>query len=106
MTERDERLYLTDIVEAIDRILRYTAPGRDAFFADRMVQDSVIRNLEILGEAAKAISETTRAAHTRTRWGEGRSGTSTTTTAGSSRTRTPSGRRSRTPTTSPPGRRW
>ena len=32
MPERDERLYLDDIVQAIDRILAYTAEGRDAFY--------------------------------------------------------------------------
>jgi uncharacterized protein with HEPN domain len=60
MSERDERLYLTDILESIDRILAYTTAGRDAFFANRMVQDAVVRNLEVIGEAVKGLSEETR----------------------------------------------
>ena len=51
---------LADIVERIDRIERATAEGRDAFAASEVVQDAVIRNLEVIGEAAKAISARTR----------------------------------------------
>jgi uncharacterized protein with HEPN domain len=47
MSERDERLYLTEILNAIDRALRYSANGRAAFFADPMTQDAVVRNIEI-----------------------------------------------------------
>ncbi|HEY3193019.1 MAG TPA: DUF86 domain-containing protein [Solirubrobacterales bacterium] len=68
MSERDEALYLTDIVEAIDQILAYTSAGRDVFFSDRMIQDAVVRNLEIIGEAVKGLSETTRQAHPEVPW--------------------------------------
>jgi uncharacterized protein with HEPN domain len=44
--------------DAIDRVLQYTESGRDAFFADPMIQDAVVRNLEIVGEAAKRVSPT------------------------------------------------
>lgn len=70
MSERDEALYLTDIVEAIDQILGYTSAGRDAFFSDRMMQDAVVCNLEIIGEAVKGLSETTRQAHPEIPWVE------------------------------------
>lgn len=38
--ERDERLYLSDIVAAVDRILQYTAAGRQAFLDDQLTQDA------------------------------------------------------------------
>jgi len=57
---KDERVYLHHAIEAIDAILRYTADGRDAFFADRKTQDAVIRNIEIIGQAVKGICEETR----------------------------------------------
>ena len=38
----------------------YTESGREAFFDTQLVQDAVVRNLEIIGEAAKAIPEVTR----------------------------------------------
>jgi uncharacterized protein with HEPN domain len=54
--------------DAMDRIHRYTTGGRAAFFADPMVQDSVIRNLEVMGEAVRQVSATTRAAHPEIPW--------------------------------------
>jgi hypothetical protein len=49
------------LLHAIDAIQRYTAEGREAFFADSKTQDTVIRNIEILGQAIKGISDDTRA---------------------------------------------
>ena len=55
---RDYRLYLEDIVEAADRILRYTVGmDYDSFASDDRTQDAVIRNLEIIGEAAKRLPQ-------------------------------------------------
>ena len=58
---KDERIYLLHALEAIDAILGYTVDGRDAFFADRKTQDAVIRNIEIIGQAVKGVSDGTRA---------------------------------------------
>lgn len=58
MTARVLRLedYLGHIVEAIDRILRYTADLDEAGFRQSpMAQDAVIRNLEVIGEASHKI---------------------------------------------------
>jgi uncharacterized protein with HEPN domain len=57
---KDERAYLLHIRDAIDRILTYTKHGRDTFLADSMIQDAVLRNMEILGEASKRVSESLR----------------------------------------------
>ena len=57
---RDERAYLLHVLDAIGAILEYTADGRDAFFADRKTQDAVIRNVEIIGQAVKGLSDRTR----------------------------------------------
>lgn len=50
---RDFRLYLDDILEAVHQIQTYVE-GLDegSFGSDRKTQDAVIRNLEIIGEAA------------------------------------------------------
>jgi uncharacterized protein with HEPN domain len=51
--------YLDHILQAIERIERYTAAiDVDAFMLDQLVQDAVIRNIEILGEAANNITKT------------------------------------------------
>jgi uncharacterized protein with HEPN domain len=58
---KDERTYLLHAIEAIEAILSYTRDGRDVFLADRKTQDAVIRNIEIIGQAVKGISDGTRA---------------------------------------------
>ncbi len=50
--------YLCHILEAIDRITAYTGEMDElAFLDNRLVQDAVIRNLEIIGEAANNIEK-------------------------------------------------
>jgi uncharacterized protein with HEPN domain len=61
MPEGRERAYLTDILEAVSRIFRYTEGMTSAaFFEDTKTQDAVVRNLEVIGEATKALSEEIR----------------------------------------------
>jgi uncharacterized protein with HEPN domain len=57
---KEQRVYLLHAIEAIDAILSYTSEGRDGFLADPKTQDAVVRNIEIIGEAAKRITEETR----------------------------------------------
>jgi uncharacterized protein with HEPN domain len=52
--------YLGHIADSIAAIERYISAGRDAFMAQSIVQDAVIRNLEIIGEAAGRLSPETR----------------------------------------------
>ena len=51
--------YLKHIVEAIDRATRYIEPLENAaaLRQNEQVQDAVVRNLEIIGEAASRISK-------------------------------------------------
>ncbi len=65
---KDPRVYLAQILECIDKIVRFTASGREAFLRDAMVQDAVIRNLEVMGEAAKRLDEAFRSAHPDVPW--------------------------------------
>lgn len=58
MTRDAQRLpdYLDHIIQAIDRILRYTSNlTEDDFLHSDIVQDAVIRNFEIIGEASRNI---------------------------------------------------
>jgi len=55
---RDFRIYLDDILEAIQQIRTYLVDqDEEAFTKDRKTQDAVIRNLEIIGEAAGRLPE-------------------------------------------------
>ena len=53
---KDDKLYLEHILECIANIEDYTIDGKEAFMSSKVTQDAVIRNLEIIGEAAKRIS--------------------------------------------------
>jgi uncharacterized protein with HEPN domain len=48
------------MLERCRRISRFIAPGRETFTASEQLQDAVIRNVEVIGEAAKRVSTETR----------------------------------------------
>ena len=58
---RDPRERLRDILEAIERIQRYAARGREAFDSEELVQSWVVHHLQIIGEAARSIPDDVRA---------------------------------------------
>ena len=58
---RDWRIYLADMIERCDRVLAYTADlPRGAFDAHGINYDATVRNLELLGEAARHVPEEER----------------------------------------------
>lgn len=66
--KKDPRVSVAQILESIDRIIVFTAGGRERFLSDRLIQDAVIRNFEIIGEAAKRLPEAYRSAHPSIPW--------------------------------------
>jgi len=70
---KDHRLYLDDILGAIERIQSYVE-GMDypRFAADQRTMDAVIRNLEIIGEAARSFTGRDQRRHTADRLAENR----------------------------------
>ncbi len=56
---RDDTIYLRHILDAINRIEEYVAGlDHEAFMDSGLVQDGVIRQFEIIGEATKNLSST------------------------------------------------
>ncbi len=54
--KKDEKIFLKHILESIKKIESYTKGiSKQRFFKSTMVQEAVIRNLEIIGEATKNI---------------------------------------------------
>lgn len=53
---KDDRLYLINIQESIERIEEYTQDGKDVFLKDKKTQDAVLRNLHTLAESSQRIS--------------------------------------------------
>lgn len=65
---KDDKVYLISIAECLDNIQEYTKNGQNEFLNSKLIQDAVIRNLEIIGEASKNISKQLRALHSDIPW--------------------------------------
>mgnify|MGYP001247187136 CR=1 FL=1 len=65
---KDVSAYLKHIREAIVKIEKYTEGGQKTFLEDTMIQDSVIRNLEIIGEAARNLPADLRKSYPEVPW--------------------------------------
>jgi uncharacterized protein with HEPN domain len=62
-------VYLRHIMDAISRIGEYLQGiNEEEFVRNYLVQDGVIRQLEIIGEATKQISQGTREKHSNIPW--------------------------------------
>jgi uncharacterized protein with HEPN domain len=56
MSKRDWTLFLQDMLESIENIAQYTSGmGFQDFLKDTRTRDAVVRNLEVLGEAARKL---------------------------------------------------
>ncbi len=54
---KDDRPYIDHILEAISKIQKYTEGiNREEFEKDSLLQDAVMRNIGIIGEATKKLS--------------------------------------------------
>ena len=68
MPKREPKLLVEDMLTAIDKVERFTAGmDRDSFQQDEKTVDAV-RNLEILGEAARQMPEDFAARHPAVPW--------------------------------------
>ena len=64
-----DSVYLHHIVDAIERIDDYiTGLSSEEFTKDEKTKDAVVRNLEIIGEAAKKITEKTKSSNPEIPW--------------------------------------
>jgi uncharacterized protein with HEPN domain len=69
MSERDRKLLLEDMLEAALKIKRYTeGDDLNSFLSDDKTLDAVIRNFEIMGEAAGRIDEEFKSENTELSW--------------------------------------
>jgi uncharacterized protein with HEPN domain len=69
MSKRPIELLLNDIRQAIDRIEQYIKSlSFDGFSDDQKSVDAVVRNLEIMGEAAKRLPEELKEKYSEIEW--------------------------------------
>lgn len=60
---------LRDILDAIERIERVASQGHDAFESDEMIQVWIVHHVQIIGEAARALSQDLRTRYSQIPWG-------------------------------------
>jgi len=65
---KSDSVYLLHILDAISKIETYVSVGRERFMTESQWHDAVIRQLEIIGEAAKKLSPELRSAYPETPW--------------------------------------
>ncbi len=69
MSKRETTLLLEDILEAGNKILSFTIDMNfDDFIADDKTIDAVVRNFEVIGEAANRVPDEFKAAHPEIEW--------------------------------------
>jgi uncharacterized protein with HEPN domain len=69
--KRDDTVYLHHILDAISLIEEYTkGMSENEFLANSMAHDAVVRQIEIIGEAARNISDEFREKHSKLPWGK------------------------------------
>lgn len=70
MSERDPGILIADMLEAAERIREYTEGlSFDQFRNDTKTSDAVLRNLQVLGEAANHVPERIRSMAPDIEWG-------------------------------------
>lgn len=71
MSKRGDREFILDMILACNKILEYTKDlSYEDFCKKDIVIDAVVRNIEILGEAAKAISDNLKDKYPEVEWRE------------------------------------
>jgi uncharacterized protein with HEPN domain len=69
MSKRSPKLLAEDIWESIEKIERYTeGMTQDNFQSDEKTTDAVVRNLEIIGEAASRLPKDFTDQHSEVEW--------------------------------------
>jgi uncharacterized protein with HEPN domain len=67
--KKDATFYLEHIIESIDKIHKYTKDlSKEEFLKNELVKDGVVRNIEIIGEAAKNLPKDFREKHKDVPW--------------------------------------
>ncbi|MBI2672511.1 DUF86 domain-containing protein [Candidatus Woesearchaeota archaeon] len=67
--KRKEGLFLKDIIESIENIKKFTKSiSKEEFIKNRLIQDAVIREIEIIGEAVKHISDDIKERYPEIEW--------------------------------------
>jgi uncharacterized protein with HEPN domain len=67
---RSERERLLDILEAIERLEKYAARGRQAFDRDELIQNWMVNHITMIGEACRALPDDFQAHYAEVSWAD------------------------------------
>ena len=65
---KDDKLFLIHISESIARIEQYLPSRQDEFMDSSLIQDAVIRNLQIMAESTQRLSDSLKEQHPEVPW--------------------------------------
>ena len=65
---KDDRVYLTHILDCIQRIEDYSKGEKLRFLESTLIQDGVVRNLQTLAESTQRLSEALKTSYPKTDW--------------------------------------
>jgi uncharacterized protein with HEPN domain len=65
---KSQRAYVEHVIACIRRIFEDAAPGREAVFSSRTLQDAIIRNLQVLCESTQRVDSRHRDRHPEIHW--------------------------------------
>lgn len=71
MRQNDNLTYLGDILDSIRRIESYTSGiNKENFLENLMMQDAIMHQIEIIGEASNSISDDFQEKHSQLPWSQ------------------------------------
>ncbi len=68
MSHKDDAIYVEHMLMCIEKINKYTEGSKEKFFASPIVQDAVIRNLQVMAESGQRISDDIKEKHADIAW--------------------------------------
>lgn len=69
MTNKDDSVYIEHILDCLYRIDEYVE-SKEQFYNSHLVQDAVIRNLQVMAESSQRLSDKIKQAHPQIPWKE------------------------------------
>jgi uncharacterized protein with HEPN domain len=65
---KDSRVYLTHILECFQKIERGLNEGKDGFLKSDLLQDAVVRNLQVLSESTQRLANELKTRYPQVEW--------------------------------------
>lgn len=69
MSAKDDSIYIDHMLDCIQRINEYVE-SKQQFYSSRLVQDAVIRNLQVMAESSQRLDDTIKNSYLDVPWKE------------------------------------